>query len=85
MLKKRLMPLIAIISTMSLYATNGDQMIATGTKSMGMGGVGIAIPFGAESGIVNPALISYVESREVSGSATLFFPSIDICNKLARE
>lgn len=77
MFQKRVIPFLSIISAMSLYATNGDQMIATGTKSMGMGGVGIAIPFGAESGIVNPALISYVESKEVSGSATLFFPSID--------
>ncbi len=44
--------------TSVLYATNGDQMIATGTRSIGMGGVGIAMGFGAESGLINPALIS---------------------------
>jgi long-chain fatty acid transport protein len=62
---------------LTLHATNGDLMIATGTKSMGMGGVGIAIPFGAESGLNNPALLTSVKKSEVSGSATLFFPSIE--------
>ncbi|WP_457608063.1 OmpP1/FadL family transporter [Nitratifractor sp.] len=66
-----------LTATLSLHATNGDQMIATGTKSMGMGGVGIALPFGAESGLNNPALITYVEKSEISGSVTLFFPSIE--------
>ena len=63
--------------TSVLYATNGDQMIATGTRSMGMGGVGIAMGFGAESGLINPALISDVKSSEVIGSATLFWPQIE--------
>jgi long-chain fatty acid transport protein len=59
-----------------LQATNGDQMIATGTRSMGMGGVSVAMPFGAESGLANPALITCVEQSEISGSVTLFFPDI---------
>ena len=69
--------LISLSATMALHATNGDLMIATGAKSMGMGGVGIAIPFGAESGLNNPALLTAVKQSEVSGSATLFFPSIE--------
>ena len=60
----------------SSYATNGDQMFAYGTKSMGMGGVSIAMPFGAESGLANPALITYTKHSEFSASATFFFPKI---------
>jgi len=67
---------LSLLAAVSLHATNGDQMIATGTKSMGMGGVSVAMPFGAESGLANPALITYVDGSEVSGSATLFFPDI---------
>jgi long-chain fatty acid transport protein len=43
---------------------------------MGMGGVSVAMPFGAESGLANPALITYVGESEISGSATFFFPEI---------
>jgi long-chain fatty acid transport protein len=67
---------LSLMAASALHATNGDQMIATGTKSMGMGGVSVAMPFGAESGLANPALITYVEHSEISGSATLFFPDI---------
>jgi len=71
-------PIVLSFATLlTLHATNGDLMIATGTKSMGMGGVGIAIPFGAESGLNNPALLTSVKKHEISGSATLFFPSIE--------
>lgn len=69
--------LFSLAATLALHASNGDLMIATGAKSMGMGGVGIAIPFGAESGLNNPALLTSVKQSEVSGSATLFFPSIE--------
>jgi len=68
--------LLSLLTTLTLYASNGDLMIATGTKSMGMGGVGIALSFGAESGLANPALLSDVKESEISGSATFFFPSI---------
>ena len=74
--KKSLSLLLPLCFTPTLQATNGDQMIAVGTKSMGMGGVSIALPFGAESGLANPALITYVDGSEISGSATLFFPDI---------
>ena len=60
----------------SLFATNGNNLIATGTKSRGMGGVGIAKSFGAESGLANPALISTVKNMEVSGSLTFFGPDV---------
>lgn len=73
---KKLSLLTVAATTLSLHATNGDQMIAVGTKSMGMGGVSIAMPFGAESGLCNPALITYVDRSEVSGSLTVFLPDI---------
>jgi len=81
--KKMLAILLSLCTEQVSMATNGDQMIATGTKSMGMGGVSVATPFGAESGLANPALITYVERSEVSGSVTLFFP--DISTKAGRN
>jgi long-chain fatty acid transport protein len=60
-----------------LHATNGDQMIATGTRSMGMGGAGLALSLGAESALMNPALLTKIEESELSTSLTLFFPSIE--------
>ena len=74
---------IVVVTPLSGHATNGDQMIATGTRSMGMGGVSVATPFGAETGLANPALITYVQGSEVSGSLTLFFP--DIATKAGRN
>jgi hypothetical protein len=37
-----LLPFLLAGAAAQLWATNGDQMIATGTKSMGMGGVSVA-------------------------------------------
>lgn len=69
--------LISFLSISSLYATNGDEMIATGAKSMGMGGAGIALGLGAESALQNPALLTKVNRAESAISATLFFPEIE--------
>lgn len=48
-----------------------------GAKARGMGGVGIATAFGAESGLANPALLSAVKSNEISFGGTLFMPKVD--------
>jgi len=66
---------LAIGST-SVYATNGVNLIGTGAKSRSMGGVGIGMPWGADSGLPNPALISSVESSEVSFGGTFFMPKV---------
>jgi long-chain fatty acid transport protein len=66
----------AVLST-SLYATNGDHLIGIGAKSLGMGGVGIAISHGAESALANPALITAVKNKEVSFGGTLFMPDVE--------
>jgi len=71
----KLITLSLITSTM-IHATNGDNLIAVGAKARGMGGVGIAMSHGAESGLSNGALITSVESSEVLFGGTLFMPDI---------
>lgn len=78
--QKKLMKVFVASSVMcagSLYATNGDSMIAVGIKSRGMGGAGIAYGQGAESSLLNPALITDVENHEISFGATIFMPTIE--------
>ena len=72
----KLITLSLITSTM-IHATNGDNLIAVGTKARGMGGVGIAISHGAESGLSNGALITSVESTEIAFGGTIFMPDIN--------
>lgn len=71
----KLITLSLITSTM-LHATNGDNLIAVGAKARGMGGVGIAMSHGAESALSNGALITSVESTEITFGGTLFMPDI---------
>jgi long-chain fatty acid transport protein len=66
---------LAIGST-SVYATNGVNLIGLSAQSRGMGGVGIGMPLGADSGLPNPALISSVEGTEISFGGTLFMPKV---------
>lgn len=75
--------LVSTVLVSSLYATNGDNLIATGAKSRSMGGVGIAKGFGAESGLSNPALLSIVKKSEISGSLTFFMPEVQFDSSLA--
>lgn len=67
---------LSIAAATMLHATNGDNLIGVGAKTRGMGGVGIAVSHGAESGLANPALITSVEGTEVSFGGTLFAPTI---------
>jgi len=69
--------LSSVVATTALYATNGDTLMGVGIKTRGMGGAGIALSQGAESALVNPALITGVEGKEISFGATVFMPSID--------
>jgi long-chain fatty acid transport protein len=61
----------------SAFATNGDNLIGLGAKTRGMGGVGIATSFGAESALANPALITTVEKNEIMFGGTLFMPNVE--------
>jgi len=67
---------LSMIAATALQATNGDVLIAVGTKARGMGGTGIAISHGAESTLTNPALITTVQSSEISFGGTVFMPSM---------
>ncbi|MCX6052751.1 MAG: outer membrane protein transport protein [Campylobacterales bacterium] len=78
---------LAVVAALALgattaFATNGSNMIATGAKATGMGGVGIGMSHGAESALVNPALITSVESSEISFGGTLFMPNVKNTNDL---
>lgn len=62
----------------SAFATNGDTMIGLGAKSRAMAGTGIGMSHGAESALVNPALISSVKGSEISFGGTLFMPDVKV-------
>ncbi|BAF72459.1 OmpP1/FadL family transporter [Sulfurovum sp. NBC37-1] len=67
---------LSLVTSTLLHATNGDTLIGLGAKARGMGGVGIAVTHGAESGLANPALITTVEKTEISFGGTVFMPDI---------
>ncbi|MBU1659609.1 outer membrane protein transport protein [bacterium] len=60
----------------SAFATNGSNLIGTGAKARGMGGIGIGMSHGAESGLSNPALITTVENTEILFGGTIFMPNV---------
>jgi len=64
------------LGTTSAFATNGSNLIGMGAKTRAMGGATIGVSHGAESGLSNPALISNVESTEVSFGGTIFMPDV---------
>lgn len=70
------------LGTTSAFATNGSTMLGMGAKTRGMGGVGIGMSHGAESILSNPALITSIESSEVSFGGTLFMPDVESTNQL---
>jgi long-chain fatty acid transport protein len=70
------------LGTTSAFATNGSDMIATGAKATGMAGVGIGMSHGAESALVNPAMITSVEGTEVEFGGTVFMPNVKNTNNL---
>ena len=72
---------LAVVAALALgatsaFATNGSNMMGLGAKSCGMGGTGIGIAHGAESALVNPALITSVKGTEISFGGTLFMPDV---------
>lgn len=72
---------LAVVAALALgatsaFATNGSTMIATGAKATGMAGTGIGMSHGAESALVNPALITSVAGTEVSFGGTFFMPKV---------
>jgi len=64
------------LGTTSAFATNGSALIGEGAQTRGMAGLGIGMSHGAESALVNPAMITTVDSTEVEFGGTLFMPDV---------
>jgi len=64
----------------SAFATNGAALIGMGAEARGMAGTGIGMAHGAESALVNPALITSVKKTEISFGGTLFMPDVSNTN-----
>lgn len=78
---------LAVVAALALgatsaFATNGSNLIGLGAKARGMGGVGIGMAHGAESGLANGALITSVENTEISFGGTIFMPNVSNENNL---
>jgi len=67
---------VLALGATSAFATNGSNMMATGAKATAMGGTGIGMSHGAESALVNPALITSVKDTEISFGGTIFMPTV---------
>jgi len=67
---------LSLMAATALHATNGDTIIGVGAKTRAMGGAGIALSHGAESTLVNPALITAIKETEISFGGTIFMPTI---------
>jgi len=67
---------LSLLTSTLLHATNGDHLIAVGTKARGMGGAGIAVSHCAESTLHNPALITCTKGTSISFGGTIFMPDI---------
>ena len=79
-LKDFLMKKVILLSTLTsiaLFATNGDLMMGHGVKATGMGGAGIAIFHGAESAYGNPAMLKDVKNSEFDVAVTIFTPEVN--------
>jgi len=78
---------LAVVAALALgatsaFATNGSNMIGMGAKARGMAGTGIGMSHGAESALVNPALITTVKGTEISFGGTIFMPKVKNKNTL---
>ena len=68
---------VALTST-AAFATNGDNLIGLGAKSVAMGGTGTAHYNGAESATSNPALITKGKGTQFTFGGTYFSPDVEI-------
>lgn len=59
------------------YATNGMFLIGTGTKSRGMGGVGITLSHDVMTSAANPATLSQMESNRFDIGGDIFIPDAE--------
>ncbi|WP_297433373.1 OmpP1/FadL family transporter [Sulfurimonas sp.] len=69
------------LGTTSAFATNGAALIGMGAEARGMAGTGIGMAHGAESALVNPALITSVKNTEISFGGTFFMPDVSYASQ----
>jgi long-chain fatty acid transport protein len=69
---------LSSLCAVSLFATNGDNLIALGVVARAMGGTGIAHFSAGASATGNPALIVLSKGGEFTFGATYLAPSVDV-------
>ena len=65
---------LVLASPVSVFATNGMNMIGYGAKATGMGGVGVAYPQDAMAVAYNPASMTEVGQMRLDATLELFYP-----------
>ena len=66
-----------IAAPASVFATNGMFLIGTGTKSRGMGGVGITLSHDVMTSAANPATMSQLKKNRFDLGGDIFIPTIE--------
>jgi len=63
----KVLPIASLVfCSLNVFAAGGFTPLAYDTKSLSMGGVGIATSFGAQSALENPALMAFEDENELS-------------------
>lgn len=75
-MNKKIAYTFLFLTANSLLATNGTNLVGIGPISNSVGGVGIAMSNGVESGLLNPALISSIKGSKFSFAGTIFMPTV---------
>jgi len=71
--------ILSTITAISLFATNGANLIGLGVESRALGGTGIANFNGAENALSNPALLGKSKAqREFSFGGTIFDATVKV-------
>ncbi|BBB32192.1 long-chain fatty acid transport protein [Thermotomaculum hydrothermale] len=74
---KKLVVLLMLITAITVFATNGDNMIGVTPSSSALGGAGVGAPVGATDEIFrNPAFLGNYKGFNMSFGAVLFFPEV---------
>ncbi len=68
---------LGITAPASVFATNGMFLIGHGTKSRGMGGVGITMTHDSLTSATNPATLAYVKGNRFDIGGDIFIPKAE--------
>ena len=72
---------LAMVSPVTVFATNGMNMIGYGAKATAMGGVGVAYPQDAMAVAYNPASMTDVGQMRFDATLELFYPPRSVRNE----